>query len=325
MYLSRREFSCSALRDDVRGFVQWEAWRCWQRREGILGVVYWGFLFLLFGVYAFWQRDFNILALLQKGIGIANEFYSKVPFPIKVLVSALIPAIVVFLVASIIKFFALPGDKTGLLEAMKDRCSEVSRLGFKRLNRYIEWLKPWIDGLRTGVPVRKDEAGDIAKDLIGVTSAKELCATWLQDIDKAYANYRGAAEAISWAIRCTGQRKLIRFVVYDPTGNFNDTTDASKWFLGLHTDSVVSLMWVKREDFLSIASRCGVPENHLDVLLFDKKVVYSLENDPDPSKWVTPIEVNGCYRLYLLDEGTDVRAYGAFFDELKNVGTPKRN
>lgn len=274
-----------------------------------------GILFFFYGHYTIPSND--PLKLFAK---ILEDLSQIVPtnYPFIYLVLSVILPFPIFLFGGwIIKYYLLPGDKNTLLNALLHRCSEVTELGCKQIERDFDKVSKWLNGLNTGCKITPEDCQILGREVIEITRAKILYATCLQTPQDMHDKLRGFSEIIAKEIRISG-KELIRIIVCDPTifdlsSKLLPDQEKIKWFVNLHKQSL-TLRYIEQQQFLDLFQIFGVSGNKLDIMLFDKKVVYSLEND---NKTLKVIMNNGSYILYLMDSPEDIRIYQKFMDGLR--------
>ena len=294
-------------------------WLIWKRKTPLSTVVYAMLAGLLFYAYSKYKMpSYDLLKFLAKLLSYLNE---KIPAEhpwINIVLSLFLTGLITLLIGYIIKYWLLPGNKSALLDALIDRCYEITELGCKRIERDIEDVWKWVDGLRTGCPITPEKCQVLGREVVEITRAKKLYATCLQTPEEVYDNLKGFSEIIAEEIRKRG-KELVRVIICDPDiFDLNIATYSTlakekiKWFVKLHINCL-KLKYIKQNDFLDITTSCGITRNKLDIMLFDDKIVWSLENDGTTFK---VIKNNGNYILSLMDSDEDIKSYKGFVDKL---------
>ncbi len=201
----------------------------------------------------------------------------------------------------------LPGDKAGVVDALLDRCTEVSEVASARVSERLAEIAEWADGLRTGVDIDKQECPILGREIIERSKATTLFVTCLQPAEKVYDDMRQFSEIIASETRARNI-KMTRVIVTDVT--LDQTNDKVRWFVELHRDENHQLRMIGKEQFKRIAALYAIPQDRLDVMLFNDRVVYALLNSPQDLA-VYESET-GWYRLYLMDSSPKLQAYGKF-------------
>lgn len=245
--------------------------------------------------------------LLDKANGVVSSWQAPLA---NIGITLLLPFLLTLAMRYLVIYMLLPGDKAGVVNALLDRCTEVSEVAAARVEERLTEIAEWADGLRTGVDIDKQECPILGREIIERCKAKTLFATCLQSPEKVYRDMRQFSEIVASKVRERGII-LTRVIVTDSA--LDERAEHVKWFVNLHRNGI-RLRTISKEKFREIAALFAIPSDRLDVMFFDGRVVYALLNTVESlSVYETDA---GRYRLYLMDAPAKLQAYDKFCQAL---------
>jgi hypothetical protein len=248
--------------------------------------------------------------LLDKADGIVSSWHTPIAH---IGITLLLPFLFTLALRYLVIYVLLPGNKAGVVNALLDRCTEVSEVASARIEERLTEVAEWADGLRTGVDIDKQECPILGREIIERCRAKALFATCLQPPEKVYHDMRQFSEIVASEVR-ERHIALTRVIVTDvPLDQTNATV---KWFVNLHRDGI-QLRTISKMGFKNIAALYAIPPDRLDIMFFDGRVVYALLNAVE-SLAVYESDA-GRYRLYLMDAPSKLQAYEKFCEALRTA------
>ena len=288
-------------------------WFAWKKRTLLLLVLY---AFFLCGLFWKYHKEkiplddpFRLIAKICTDLAGVREQCPFITFSLGLVV----PFVLTLLGGWTFKYHLVPGRKTQLIEALSDRCWELSEIASRRLERQMAEAAMWADGLRTGCDMSPKECESIAREVVEITPTKDLCATCLLTPDELYEQMKDFVETTAMQVR-RSRKSLARYIVCDESA-LSDHKASVKWLLQIHSDCRVVLFHVDQEKFLEVADACQIKRNRLDVMLFSGRMVYWLDCNPTTLKVQT---FEGLVRLFVTDEKKDIDAYTRLFGSLKS-------
>lgn len=289
----------------------------------------------------------DILMLLIKLLEDLNLLISNIStkYPgIYLAVTALLAIVITIILQWMIEYHLLPRNKSDLLKSIYRRCDELVLLSYRRLEQNMHSQHKWLDSLRRGSNFSAEKCRKLGREVLEVTSAKSIFATCLQKPQDVYDHLQDFSQ--DFIIEINKRKKtLTRLLVCEQPQMFDlkqqqdtEVRKKIKWFINLHfkpleshglKNSLLEKIWpvnlhykplilnyIEKEKFIKIASTCGIDMDKLDFMLFDKKFVFSLKNDP--LKFNTMLYGKD-YTLILTDSKTDVDEYENFRKKLESA------
>jgi hypothetical protein len=237
------------------------------------------------------------------------------------------PILITVIATFLFKYLLFPGSISEVLEAIRQRKStEIGHLAQVLIKREIETIRDIVSTSNTGCDIATYKVQDYAESIVSVATSNEVFMTTLKKPSEIFnnSNIKAFNERILREIK-NNEKKLTRIIISESNETREVNYDGIKWFRDLHNNGAsVTVKWMSLESFKKIAN--GYHEDirkKLDVLLFDGKLLFALQNDtttyevaltPD-TKNLKPGDKQSC-RLYLIDEEEKLKYYKEIFETL---------
>lgn len=264
--------------------------------------------------------EFLQIASIKAGAGDCGKLIAG---SIEIIFPILIAVIATFL----FKYLLFPGSISEVLEAIRQRKStEIGHLAQVLIKREIDTIRDIVSTSNTGCYIATYKVQDYAESIVSVATSNEVFMTTLKKPSEIFnnSNIKAFNERILREIK-NNEKKLTRIIISESNETKEVKDDGIKWFRDLHNNGAsVTVKWMSLESFKKIAN--GYQEDirkKLDVLLFDGKLLFALQNDtttyevaltPDTEK-LKPGDKQSC-RLYLIDEEETLKYYKEIFETL---------
>lgn len=180
---------------------------------------------------------------------------------------------------------------------------------------------------QTGWGVAVSKIGIFGKIIYDEADSEKLYMTTLESVPKlaSQSGFRLFSEDfITNLNKPSSTKRLVRIVRCDNlrsafflNGKSEKEKQSLRWFIKLHAEQHIDLYFATFDLIKMLAKKHRLEANKLDILMFDGRVAFGLENDPttgDLVKWAD--DGREMCRLYAIDDPDTIKKYAALFDSL---------
>ena len=299
-------------------------------------LIWWIYSHLLISTILFYFIAFILMMILISRLGIGyydfreilraildTNIIKKLPLPISILITFLIPLIFPIWIRSVVESYLFPTNKSQVISTLYDRCWEICRLGQIWVRDSIQKVIDKIDGFRTGIQVKPLEVSEIVNALYEITDTKIIRTTWLLDINALTDDQRHYLYITHQKVQNLNKFSLTRYFIADDMELFTQNHHPNViWFVKQHNKSRVNLKFISRNNFIQVCNIHGVDLAKCDILFFDERLILLLIIDETS---LQPQLINGNYILEITDTPTDKEKYSNFFKDVDSNSTDLLN
>ena len=231
--------------------------------------------------------------------------------------------------------------KSLTVDYLKDKNYEIVNLCLIRCKSKVLKLKNQFTEYEVGRNIHTKDCAEFIGDIIKSTSAKKVYVTCIQTPEALFENMKEYSEGFIRDV-IKYKKTLLRIIVcskqvFDPDTISEGIVEANKWFLDLHQyqyqqqhllkylplrkQPKIELRLMEMGEFYNIVSRhkTKIMTERLDILLFDKRVLYALKTDGNEDSEVCRLKTPHANHYNLMIKDKDLDDYPEFWKELWNT------